>query len=86
MGCPALAGSGAQLDRTGILAHLALGPDTSRSSRLLTSGLCRPSVCPSVVGNVLVYFDAHYLTSSYVKTLTLYLEPRLLRTSPALRT
>lgn len=45
--------------------------------------ICGQTECPAVVGNVLVYFDGHHLTSSYSKTLTPYLKPRLLS---ALRT
>jgi peptidoglycan/LPS O-acetylase OafA/YrhL len=40
--------------------------------------ICGQAECPAVVGNVLVYFDGHHLTSFYAKTLTPYLEPRLL--------
>jgi hypothetical protein len=46
--------------------------------------ICDKTVCPSVVGNVLVYFDAHHLTSSYAKTMTRYLAPRLFSTSAVL--
>ncbi|MGD0559216.1 MAG: acyltransferase family protein [Streptosporangiaceae bacterium] len=46
--------------------------------------ICGKTVCPSVVGNVLVYFDAHHLTSSYAKTMTRYLAPRLFSTSAVL--
>ena len=40
--------------------------------------ICGHTECREVVGNVLVYFDGHHLTSSYSKTLTPYLKPRLL--------
>jgi len=46
--------------------------------------ICSRGVCPSVVGNVLVYFDAHHLTSSYVATITPYLAPRLFSSSDVL--
>jgi hypothetical protein len=46
--------------------------------------ICSRGVCPSVVGNVLVYFDAHHLTSSYVATITPYLAPRLFSSSAVL--
>ena len=46
--------------------------------------ICSRGVCPSVVGNVLVYFDAHHLTSSYVATATPYLAPRLFSSSAVL--
>jgi hypothetical protein len=39
--------------------------------------------CPAVIGNILVYFDSHHMTSSYSRTLSTYLEPRLLASSPA---
>ena len=46
--------------------------------------ICGRDVCSSVVGNVLVYFDAHHLTSSYVETLTPYLAARLFSSSAVL--
>jgi peptidoglycan/LPS O-acetylase OafA/YrhL len=46
--------------------------------------ICEAKLCPSVVGNVLVYFDAHHITSSYAKTLTPYLAPRLFSASAML--
>ena len=46
--------------------------------------ICDHGVCPSVVGNVLVYFDAHHLTSSYVATITPYLASRLFSSSAVL--
>jgi peptidoglycan/LPS O-acetylase OafA/YrhL len=47
--------------------------------------ICSPTECPAVVGNVLVYFDSHHMTSSYSRTLSTYLQPRLLASSPAFR-
>jgi peptidoglycan/LPS O-acetylase OafA/YrhL len=46
--------------------------------------ICARGVCPPVVGNVLVYFDDHHLTSSYVDTLTPYLASRLFSSSAVL--
>lgn len=36
----------------------------------LSDAVCRPDFCRSVEGNVLVYHDAHHLTSTYVQTLS----------------
>jgi peptidoglycan/LPS O-acetylase OafA/YrhL len=46
--------------------------------------ICSHALCRSVVGNVLVYFDAHHLTSNYVETMTPYLAPRLFSSSTVL--
>ena len=46
--------------------------------------MCEPTLCPSVVGNVLVYFDGHHMTSSYSQTLAPYLAPRLASASAVL--
>ena len=46
--------------------------------------ICARVVCRSVVGNVLVYFDAHHLTSSYVATITPYLASGLSGSSAVL--
>ncbi len=68
-------------------------PPTVQAARLMASTvkvvdmnrfICRYSVCPSVVGNVLVYFDAHHLTSSYVATLAPYLASGLFSNSTVL--
>jgi hypothetical protein len=68
-------------------------PPTVQAARLLAGKvkvidlnqfICSRGVCPSVVGNVLVYFDAHHLTSSYVATMTPYVAVRLLRSSAVL--
>jgi hypothetical protein len=40
--------------------------------------ICGQAECSAVVGNVLVYFGGHHLTSMYSKTLTPCLKPRLL--------
>jgi hypothetical protein len=45
--------------------------------------ICDQTECPAVVGNVLVYFDANHMTSSYSTTLSTYLKPRLLASSAA---
>ena len=46
--------------------------------------VCDPTKCPSVVGNILVYFDEHHLTSNYSKTMVPYLAPRLFSSSAVL--
>jgi hypothetical protein len=46
--------------------------------------ICGPKECAPVVGNVLVYFDGRHLTASYSKSMTKYLEPRLLAAAPVL--
>jgi hypothetical protein len=38
-----------------------------------TEYYCQPTVCPIVIGNVLVYRDGHHLTATYVKTIAPYL-------------
>jgi peptidoglycan/LPS O-acetylase OafA/YrhL len=43
----------------------------------MNSLICGPSLCPAVVGNVLVYMDSHHLTQSYAQTLTPYLRDKL---------
>jgi hypothetical protein len=68
-------------------------PPTVQAARLLAGTvkvidlnqfICAHGVCPPVVGNVLVYFDDHHLTSSYVTTITPYLAARLFATSAVL--
>jgi len=46
--------------------------------------ICGPKECAPVVGNILVYFDGRHLTASYSKSMTKYLEPRLLKAVPVL--
>jgi hypothetical protein len=46
--------------------------------------ICGPQECAPVVGNILVYFDGRHLTASYSKSMTRYLEPRLLKAAPVL--
>jgi peptidoglycan/LPS O-acetylase OafA/YrhL len=68
-------------------------PPTERAARQLggtvkvidmNSLICGPVECSPVVGNVMVYVDSAHLTSSYSETLAPFLEPRLLRSVPAL--
>ena len=68
-------------------------PPTVQAARLMAGTvkvidmnqfICGRGVCPSVVGNILVYFDAHHLTSSYVATTTPYLASRLFSSSAVL--
>jgi peptidoglycan/LPS O-acetylase OafA/YrhL len=62
------------------------GPPTSYADRDLggtvpvidmNSLICGPTMCPSVVGNVLVYQDTHHLTQQYSQTLAPYLHDKL---------
>jgi peptidoglycan/LPS O-acetylase OafA/YrhL len=46
--------------------------------------ICGPRECQPVVGNVLVYLDGRHLTATFGRTLTKYLEPRLLKAAPEL--
>jgi peptidoglycan/LPS O-acetylase OafA/YrhL len=50
----------------------------------MDSLICRPTICPPVIGNVLVYQDSHHLTSDYALTTAPYLEKRLLKVSKTL--
>jgi len=50
----------------------------------MNSFICGPQECQPVVGNVLVYIDDRHLTATFGKTLTNYLEPRLLQAAPLL--
>jgi peptidoglycan/LPS O-acetylase OafA/YrhL len=68
-------------------------PPTVRATRLMAGEVslidmnkfvCEPTECPSVVGNVLVYFDAHHLTSNYSNTMAPYLAPQLFGSSAVL--
>lgn len=43
----------------------------------LSDHICEESVCPAIVGGVVVYFDASHLTDTYSRTLTPYLRPTL---------
>jgi hypothetical protein len=46
--------------------------------------LCTSTVCPPVVGNVLVYLDGRHLTAAYSLTTAPYLESLLLKAAPEL--
>jgi peptidoglycan/LPS O-acetylase OafA/YrhL len=48
----------------------------------MNSLICGPTMCPSVIGNVLVYQDTHHLTQSYSETLTPYLQAKLVSVLP----
>jgi peptidoglycan/LPS O-acetylase OafA/YrhL len=50
----------------------------------MNSLICAPRTCAPVVGNVVVYLDAHHLTRTFTRTLEPYLETKLLA-SAALR-
>jgi peptidoglycan/LPS O-acetylase OafA/YrhL len=41
----------------------------------LSEYLCTKTMCPGVIGGVVAYFDGSHLTSTFVRTLTPYLEP-----------
>ena len=45
----------------------------------LTDYMCTKDQCPPIIGNVVVYRDAHHLTETFVTTLVPYLEKELLR-------
>ncbi len=45
----------------------------------LTEYMCTKDQCPPIIGNVVVYRDAHHLTETFVTTLVPYLEKELLR-------
>jgi hypothetical protein len=51
----------------------------------MNSLTCGPTVCPPVVGNVLVFFDQHHMTSTYSQTLAPFLLKKLLAVSPVLK-
>ena len=40
--------------------------------------LCTQSVCPAVVGDVIVYRDRHHLTNTYASSVTTFLRSALL--------
>lgn len=42
-----------------------------------TGALCEDSICPAVIGNVLVYRDRHHLTATFARTLAPALEATL---------
>jgi hypothetical protein len=45
----------------------------------LNDRICTPVVCPSVIGNVLIYRDDHHLTATYSRTLAPFIQDRLRR-------
>jgi peptidoglycan/LPS O-acetylase OafA/YrhL len=72
---------------------IAPDPPTIRASRDtggkvkvidMNNFICGPTECQPVVGNVLVYLDGRHLTATYARSLTKYLEPRLLQAVPLL--
>ncbi len=54
--------------RNPTIAHLADYPLMKVLD--LSDAVCRPAICRAVEGNVLIYHDAHHLSSAYVRTLT----------------
>jgi hypothetical protein len=38
----------------------------------INSYICKPTVCPPIIGNVVVYRDTHHLTQTYITSLTPY--------------
>jgi peptidoglycan/LPS O-acetylase OafA/YrhL len=84
-----LSASGATVASCSVSASKAIEPvtpitiaaDAMRSKvGLITmnSFICAPTTCAPVVGNVLVYRDAHHLTGTYITTLRPYLETALI--------
>jgi hypothetical protein len=70
---------------------LAEEPPTIQATRATAGGvglldmtdlLCPDGLCAPVLGNVVVYRDAHHLTRSYTLSLAPYLEERLLELIP----
>ena len=68
-------------------------PPTVRATQLMQGRVklidmnqfvCDRNECPSVVGNILIYFDAHHMTSNYSTTIAPYLAPRLFSSSAVL--
>ncbi|MGW8566291.1 acyltransferase family protein [Isoptericola sp. NPDC055881] len=49
--------------------------DPAVSTLDLTGFTCTKDVCPAVVGDLVVYFDASHLTATFSRTLAPYLEP-----------
>lgn len=49
-----------------------------------TQYLCTKDECPAVIGNVVVYRDAHHLTETFVNTLAPYVEKELVKVMKAL--
>jgi hypothetical protein len=38
----------------------------------VNSLICEPTICPPIVGNVVVYRDTHHLTQTYIGSLAPY--------------
>lgn len=36
----------------------------------MSAGICDPTLCPAIVGNIIVYKDVHHLSATYVRSLT----------------
>jgi peptidoglycan/LPS O-acetylase OafA/YrhL len=51
----------------------------------INSMICKPTVCPPIIGNVVVYRDTHHLTQTYITSLTPYFL-RMLVATDAVRT
>lgn len=60
------------LDRPATVESHRRVPDNIRFLDL-TDYLCEPDFCPAVIGNVLVYHDAHHLSATYARTLAPFL-------------
>lgn len=68
-------------------AMLLAAKDQPRTGAIdLTPWLCTKDICPAVIGNVVVYRDAHHLTETYMNTLSPYIEAELLRVMAKLTT
>lgn len=46
----------------------------------VNSAICYPSLCPPIIGNVVVYRDTHHLTQTYIRSLEPYFVLKLLAT------
>jgi hypothetical protein len=67
-------------------AMLLAAKDQPRTGTIdLTPWLCTKEICPAVIGNIVVYRDAHHLTETYMNTLAPYIEAELVRVMAALR-
>jgi peptidoglycan/LPS O-acetylase OafA/YrhL len=72
---------------------ISVDPPTVQAAKLMDGKVklidmnkfvCDPTECPSVIGNVLVYFDGHHFTSNYSNTMAPYLAPQLFSSSAVL--
>lgn len=71
--------------RKAIVAHSPLQQAVARmgaAAELLDVNpeICYPSVCPPIIGNVVVYRDTHHLTQTYIRSLEPYFVRKLLVT------